>query len=169
MAAANKLAKEAQRFKNYHGREASIDDLYMIHQQGEAGYNAHLANPDGAAWQNIRKYYSSDKIAKAAIWGNMTPAMKAKYGSVENVTSQNFTHDWGARVDGSPEAVVSRGRPGVSWHRSRGEPDGEAQPSLEPAKEDKKPFIPFEPFPMPNISVGAPEAPTISLRPVKSP
>src|SRR5215469_15878097 len=117
--------------------------------------------------KNVRKYYSSDKIAKAAIWGNMTPTMKARYGSVENVTSQNFTHDWGARVDGSPEAVVSRGRPGVQWHRSRGEPEGEPEPKIEPVKEKPQIDISYQPVSVPQPHITAPEAPSVPLRPVK--
>src|SRR5215469_947527 len=167
LAAANKISREAATFQSKHGRKASLDDIYMIHQQGAAGYDAHLANPDGVAWQNVRKYYSSDKVAKAAIWGNMTPTMKARYGSVENVTSQNFTHDWGARVDGSPEAVVSRGRPGVQWHRSRGEPEGEPEPKIEPVKEKPQIDISYQPVSVPQPHITAPEAPSVPLRPVK--
>ena len=166
MAAANKLTKEALTFKQQHNREATLQDLYMIHQQGAAGYNAHLANPEGTAWQNVRKYYSSDAIAKKAIWGNMTPSMKAATGSVDNVTSAGFLNSWTVRVTGSPDAVVSRGRPTVNWHRSRGEPEQEpTAPADKPP--DKPPQVTFEPFPMPNIHVVAPEAPDIPLRPVQ--
>ena len=167
MAAANKLAKEKLQFKQQHNREATLQDLYMIHQQGEAGYNAHLANPEGAAWQNVRKYYSSDAIAKKAIWGNMTPAMKAATGSVDNVTSAGFLNSWAVRVNGGSEAVVSRGRPSVNWHRSRGDPEVEPTgPTTETP--DKPPELPtFEPFPIPHITVEAPEATTVSLRPVQ--
>lgn len=106
MAAANKIAQEKLAFEQKHGRSANLRDIYMIHQQGEAGYDAHLANPDRPAWENVRKYYSSDEIAKKAIWGNMTPAMKEKYGSVENVRSSDFTSDWGGRIEGQTPAVV---------------------------------------------------------------
>ena len=166
MAAANKLAKEKLTFKQQHSREATLQDLYMIHQQGAAGYNAHLANPDGTAWQNVRKYYRSDAIAKSAIWGNMTPAMKAQAGSVDNVTSTMFLNNWGSRIEGSPDAVVSRGRPSINWHRSRGEPEQEpTAPADKPPEKPQEPL--FTPFPIPQISVVAPEAPTVSLRPVQ--
>jgi hypothetical protein len=119
MAAANKISAEKTRFEQKHGRPATLQDIYMIHQQGEAGYDAHIANPDKPAWENVRKYYSSDKVAKSAIWGNMTPTMKAKYGSVENVTSANFTSDWGSRITGEQAGPIS-----TAMGRSRARREG---------------------------------------------
>ena len=38
--------------------------------------------------------------ARQAIWGNMTPEMKARYGNVDNVTSGDFANEWNARYAG---------------------------------------------------------------------
>lgn len=117
-AAAAKLAAEKQAFQRQYGREPSAHDLYLIHQQGEAGYAAHTGNPGGVAWQNVRPYYTDeaarrkgfadgDAYAKAAIWGNVPDDVKAKYGSVENMTSQDFTKLWQGKVSraaGEPAA-----------------------------------------------------------------
>src|SRR5262245_47235619 len=90
MAGTNKLAREKLQFEQKHGRPATDADIYGVHQQGAAGYDAHLANPEGTAWKNIRRYYSSDAIAKQAIWGNVQDSEEAKFASVEVVTSATF-------------------------------------------------------------------------------
>ena len=77
-------------------------NVYLMHQQGEAGLEAHLRNPDGVAWQNVRQYYKSDDVAKKAVWGNMTPQMRAQFpGGVDTVTSGAFTKAWEARYNGT--------------------------------------------------------------------
>jgi hypothetical protein len=127
MAAANKIAKEKVQFEQKEGRPATLQDIYMIHQQGPAGYSAHLANPGAPAWTNVRKYYPSDKVAKEAIWGNMTPAMKAKYGNVESVSSADFTGDWSHRIEGQtigPAGAAERAR-----KRREGIPEDAGQPT----------------------------------------
>jgi Transglycosylase SLT domain len=115
-AAANMFAKQKAAFKEKFGREAKPIDMYMIHQQGAAGHAAHVGNPEGRAWENIRKYYKSDEVAKAAVWGNIPDRDKAKYGSVENVTSAQFVNEvWAPRVEGGDAemggAVMAHGRP----------------------------------------------------------
>src|SRR5881392_50367 len=52
-AAARKIAAESSQFQAQYGRAPTPTDIYMIHQQGAAGYGAHLANPDAPAWQNM--------------------------------------------------------------------------------------------------------------------
>src|SRR5262245_52125106 len=87
MAAANKLSAEALRFKQRTGRDATLKDLYMIHQQGEGGAAAHAANPDQPAWKSmastVEGRQKGEAWAKKAIWGNVPDNLKAKYGSVE--------------------------------------------------------------------------------------
>lgn len=104
MAAANKLASEKAAFKEKYGREAKLSDLYMIHQQGEGGYAAHMANPDQPAWKSMLSTaegrQKGENWAKAAIWGNISDQDKKKFGSVENVTSKQFTDYWGGKVEG---------------------------------------------------------------------
>lgn len=100
MAAANKLAQDKLTFKAKYGRDATLTDTYMIHQQGEAGGPAHAANPEGIAWQNIRKYYSSDAMAKKAIWGNVPDNLKGQFGSVENVKSSDLISIYDSKLEG---------------------------------------------------------------------
>lgn len=101
MAAANMFAKQQLAFKEKYGRDMKPIDRYMVHQQGAAGYSAHLANPDKPAWENIRQYYGSDEVAKKAVWGNIPDKDKKNFGSVENVTSGQFVNDvWAKRVEG---------------------------------------------------------------------
>lgn len=103
IAAANKLKAEAASFKAKTGRDPTPADLYMVHQQGEAGYAAHLANPDAPAWQNMASTgegrQKGDAWARAAIWGNVPDQMKAKFGSVDNITSRDFVQMWTDRVN----------------------------------------------------------------------
>lgn len=116
-ALAAKVAAESKSFQAKTGRAPTPIDIYMQHQQGPAGAVAHAANPEGIAWQNVAKYYSSPDIAKKAIWGNMTPEMKSHYpGGVDTVTSGGFTGGWDKKlgmgngpqspsVDGAPVPV----------------------------------------------------------------
>ena len=92
------------------GRDPTPAELYLAHQQGLAGAKAHLtADPDTPAWQAIRPYYGSDQIAKQAIWGNMTPAMKAQFpGGVDTVPSSGFVSAWGNRFDGTTPAAPTQ-------------------------------------------------------------
>lgn len=104
-AAANKLARESLEFKEKYDRNPKLQDLYMIHQQGPSGYAAHMKNPDAPAWENMASTgegkQKGEAWAKRAIWGNMPAAAKAKYGSVENVSSKDFIGEWGNRIEGT--------------------------------------------------------------------
>lgn len=98
------------------GREPNGADYYLAHQQGLGGAVMHLGHPDNPAWVNMaatgegRK--KGDEWAKAAIWGNMTPEMKARFpGGVDTVTSADFTRLWAQRFDGNgrPNALPDKG------------------------------------------------------------
>lgn len=93
-AAAAHLRSNAQQFESRFGRPPTAADLYMIHQQGFAGYSAHLQNPDQPAWQNVRRYYGSDAVAQRAITGNLPPELRSKG---VNITSREFIEGWAAR------------------------------------------------------------------------
>lgn len=101
-AAARKLNDEAARFKAKYGRDPSTHELYMVHQQGEGGTAAHLANPDRPAWQNMLSTgegrQKGEAWARAAIWGNVPADVRAKYGSVDNLTSAQFLDLWRDKV-----------------------------------------------------------------------
>ena len=88
------------------GREPRPSEYYLAHQQGLGGALAHLTNPDRPAFQSMLSTgegrQKGEGWAKAAIWGNMTPAMKAQFpGGVETVTSGDFVRMWSQRFGGS--------------------------------------------------------------------
>jgi hypothetical protein len=109
-AAARKLAAESKRFFTAYGRPATAGDLYLVHQQGEAGYAAHLSNPTAPAWQNMLSTGEGKAKgaawAKAAIWGNIPDQVKAQFpGGVETVSSAQFVAYWKGRVSGETVKV----------------------------------------------------------------
>jgi hypothetical protein len=160
MAGVNKIAREKLAFEQKHGRTATPMDMYGIHQQGAAGYDAHLANPDQIAWKSIRKYYSSDAMAKKAIWGNVPDKEKAEIGSVENLTSGRFTSMWGSRVEGGPEGTFS-GRVAKSKARHEGIPEDAGDPKPK-SRQPEFEFMPSHPAQfqvqnlVPNIQLAKP-------------
>lgn len=98
------LVKENSRsFKQEVGREPTTFDLYMMHQQGSAGYLEHISNPDQPAWKSM--YATGEGRSKGpgwskkAIWGNMPASAKKSFRGVDNITSQDFLNTWKARVE----------------------------------------------------------------------
>jgi hypothetical protein len=101
------LAEKAQNFRAKFGRDPSATELYLAHQQGEAGLAAHLANPNAPAWQNMAStgegQQKGDTWAKKAVWGNVPDTMKSLFpGGVDTVTSQQFMDVWSQKVQGIP-------------------------------------------------------------------
>lgn len=84
------------------GREPTQGELYLMHQQGEAGGPALLKNPDIPAWQAIRQYYPSDKIAKLAITGNIPDKHPLKNKDPNDVTAGEFAKLWISRFPNTP-------------------------------------------------------------------
>lgn len=113
-AAARKIKSEMGAFKAKYGRDPTATDLYMQHQQGTAGYAAHLANPNAPAWQNMLStgegQSKGETWAKAAIWGNIPNDVKAQFpGGVDTVTSAAFVNVWRRKVDGYASATTASG------------------------------------------------------------
>lgn len=113
MAAARKLKNEAAEFQSKYGRPPTATDLYLVHQQGEAGYAAHMANPEAPAWQNMASTGEGRQKgagwAKLAIWGNIPDDMKKRFpGGVDSVTSADFIKIWDEKVQriGGGSAVM---------------------------------------------------------------
>lgn len=108
-AAAAKFSAETRQFRDQYGRDPTAADLYLVHQQGQGGAAAHWANPDAPAWQNMASTgegrQRGEAWAKQAIWGNIPDAMKRQFGSVDNVSSRDFTSMWQAKVDGGSGAL----------------------------------------------------------------
>lgn len=113
-AAANKFRVETGMFTQRYGRPPTTADLYMIHQQGWGGYQAHARNPEAPAWQNMASTAEGRQKgpawAKKAIWGNLPEAARRQFGSVDNVTSAGFMQWWNgriARAGGTPDPLSS--------------------------------------------------------------
>jgi len=89
------------------GHEPTPSDYYLAHQQGIGGAIAHLSQPNLPAWQNmygtVEGREKGQAWAKQAIWGNMTPSMRAQFpGGVETVTSGDFVRMWAQRFYDQP-------------------------------------------------------------------
>jgi hypothetical protein len=109
-AAAAKIAAESKTFENQYGRAPTASELYLIHQQGPAGYAAHSANPDQPAWMSMASTgegkQKGQEWAKRAIWGNVPDNLKGQFGNVNNITSQQFMDLWRQKVEGQPAAPI---------------------------------------------------------------
>jgi hypothetical protein len=107
-------AKEAG-FKREFGREPSATELYLMHQQGEAGLRAHEKNLDGLAWKSMASTgegrQKGERWAKLAVWGNVPTDMRKLVGSVDQITSRQFIAVWMHKLEGTPyqTALASMG------------------------------------------------------------
>lgn len=98
-AAAAELRRFSDDFSEKFGRAPSAAELYLMHQQGEAGGLALMANPTAPAWQAVRKFYGSDGVAQKAIWGNIPDDVKKQFpGGVTTVSAGDFSHLWATKV-----------------------------------------------------------------------
>jgi hypothetical protein len=108
---AKKIAAEANDFREANGRDPAPVELYMIHQQGPQGMEAHYAHLDLQAWKSVW-LYTAEGIDKGqtwsqlAIWGNLTPEAKAKFRGVDNVTSRQFVDFWRDRLEQKMAALA---------------------------------------------------------------
>ena len=99
-AAMNKMMKEGQQAQDTLGRALTPVEQYMVHQQGLYGALAHISNPDDLAWKNFQKASgNSEAKSKEAVWGNLTAAQQAEFGSVDKMTSRDFIKTWQQRYD----------------------------------------------------------------------
>jgi hypothetical protein len=113
MAAASKFVTEKILFEHAVGREATFEDMYLVHQQGLGGAVAHLTHPERIAWKSMCTTDEGQEKGAAwcrkAIWGNTLPALKARAGSVEKLTSGDFVAHWNKRVGGLIADVDANG------------------------------------------------------------
>lgn len=104
-AGASKLASESATFAQKYGRAPTAAELYMIHQQGWGGFQAHMDNPDQPAWMSMAATgegrAKGEKWAKLAISGNM-PETWRKEVSPDAITSREFLARWNSKVDNKP-------------------------------------------------------------------
>jgi hypothetical protein len=101
-AGALKLKAEAADFERQYGRPPTAGEVYLRHQQGAGGAAAHWRNPDAPAWQNMASTAEGRQRgpgwARKAIWGNVPSDVRSQYGSVDNITSRQFTDLWNTKV-----------------------------------------------------------------------
>lgn len=119
-----KVKAEGDQFAEKTGHQPTDFDRYMIHQQGMAGYESHLAKPDAPAWQNMLSTgegrQKGERWAKAAIWGNIPDQYKRQFGGVDNVTSADFLKMWAAKY-GAAAPTFAEQTVGINPGRAPGE------------------------------------------------
>jgi hypothetical protein len=102
VAAALKFMTEAALFEMFTHRTPTLNDLYLIHQQGVDGAAEHVSHPSRLAWRSMcatdEGKEKGEKWCKLAIWGNTTPTKKRVWKNVNNVTSGDFISWWQQRV-----------------------------------------------------------------------
>ncbi len=102
VAAALKFMTEAILFEMFTHRKPTLNDLYLIHQQGIDGAAEHISHPNRLAWRSMcatdEGKEKGEKWCKRAIWGNTLPAIKRVWKTVNNVTSGAFVAMWQQRV-----------------------------------------------------------------------
>ena len=102
VAAALKFMTEAILFEIFTHRKPTLNDLYLIHQQGVDGAAEHVSHPHRLAWRSMcatdEGKEKGEKWCKRAIWGNTLPAVKRIWKNVNNVTSGAFVAMWQQRV-----------------------------------------------------------------------
>ncbi len=102
VAAALKFMTEAILFEMFTHRNPTLNDMYLIHQQGVDGAAEHVSHPDRLAWRSMcatdEGKEKGERWCKRAIWGNTLPATKRVWKNVNNVSSGAFVSMWQQRV-----------------------------------------------------------------------
>jgi len=102
IAAALKMTTEAVLFEMFTHRKPTLNDLYLIHQQGIEGAAEHISHPQRLAWRSMCRTEEGrekgEKWCKRAIWGNTLPALKRTWKNVNKVTSGAFVAMWQQRL-----------------------------------------------------------------------
>ena len=103
VAAAYKFIAEGTMFEWWAHKRPTINDLYLIHQQGWQGAAEHIAHPGRTAWKSMcatdEGREKGEKWCKRAVWGNTLPGIKHIWKSVDNLTSGEFVNMWRQRLD----------------------------------------------------------------------
>jgi hypothetical protein len=102
IAAALKFMTEGILFEMFTHKKPTLNDLYLIHQQGIEGAAEHVSHPNRLAWRSMcatdEGKEKGEKWCKRAIWGNTLPAIKKVWKNVNKVTSAAFVAMWQQRV-----------------------------------------------------------------------
>lgn len=103
MAAAANFRSHQDQFERKFERAPSPTELYMIHQQGWGGFQAHMDNPDRPAWENMASTREGrargEEWSRRAIRGNTLPDAR-QHG--DRITSRQFMDSWTARLNREP-------------------------------------------------------------------
>jgi hypothetical protein len=102
VAAALKMVTEGVLFETFTHRKPTLNDLYLIHQQGVDGASEHISHPKRIAWRSMcatdEGKEKGEKWCKRAIWGNTLPAIKKAWKNVNKLTSAAFVGMWQERM-----------------------------------------------------------------------
>jgi len=102
VAATYKFLTEDILFEITTHKKPSLNDIYLIHQQGWQGAAEHVSHANRLAWKSMcatdEGRAKGEKWCKRAIWGNTLPAIKHIWKTVDNVTSGAFVGMWQQRV-----------------------------------------------------------------------
>ena len=102
VAAAYKFLTEDILFEITTHKRPTLNDIYLVHQQGWQGAAEHVSHSDRLAWKSMcatdEGRSKGEKWCKRAIWGNTLPAIKHIWKTVNNVTSGAFVRMWQERV-----------------------------------------------------------------------
>jgi hypothetical protein len=100
-AVAREAAEHSAVLQRALGRPPTASELYLTHQQGQAGGPALLtASPDQPAWMAIRPYYKSDAIAQKAISGNIPSDHPLYRTDVNQISAGDFRNLWTSKFEG---------------------------------------------------------------------
>jgi len=102
VAFALKFQTAAILFEMFTRKKPTLNDLYLIHQQGLRGAAEHISQPNRLAWRSMcatdEGKQKGEKWCKRVIWRNTLPALKRVWKNVNNVTSGAFVGMWQQRV-----------------------------------------------------------------------
>jgi predicted GIY-YIG superfamily endonuclease len=102
-AAAHMFVVQAEKFRWALGHYPDYAERYMVHQQGIQGAIEHYTHPERVAWQSMcatdEGMLKGEQWCKRCIWGNLLPEWKRAFGTVENISSDDFVRLWTARID----------------------------------------------------------------------
>ncbi|MFZ0151588.1 MAG: transglycosylase SLT domain-containing protein [Xanthobacteraceae bacterium] len=102
VAAAYKFLTEDILFEITTHERPTLNDIYLVHQQGWQGAAEHVSHSDRLAWKSMcatdEGRAKGEKWCKRAIWGNTLPAIKHIWKTVNRVTSGAFVRMWQERV-----------------------------------------------------------------------
>lgn len=130
MAAGRLFAGYKQEFRNKYGREATPVELWVAHNQGWGGLQAHMNNPDRPAWMNMADTAEGRQKgidwAKRAVAGNIPQASRSLG---PDLTSREFMDAWEARLErgGIPRVTPTQVDIGVASAAPEGATPSEPQ------------------------------------------